>query len=279
MARQATVQPNIDHVQSYWQQNPLLSYELAAPGSPTFFDELDRVKRSDVERFAMKYWEFGAWKNKRVLDVGCGPGWVSVQYAMGGADVSAVDLTEAAVGIAKKHAAYRGVRADIRQGNAEELPFPDNTFDMVFSSGVLHHTPDTQKAFRETYRVLKPGGHAKITLYRLGVLHSPLVFGLTRVTMKILGVKHPGADLGRNASSVEDFVRQYDGADNPIGIAKKDRQWAQDLRNVGYRVDGWESHFFPKRFVPMGNIVPSFVHHALDRVFGTMIYLKLTKPG
>lgn len=270
--------PQIKDVQAYWESHPLLSYEFEEPGSPKFFDELDRVKREDIERFAMKYWDFPAWRGKSVLDIGCGPGWVTVQYAAAGAKVSSVDLTSAAVELCKKHLDYRGLTADVRQGNAEQLPFPDNHFDMVFSSGVLHHTPDTQKSFRESFRVLKPGGTAKITLYRLGVLHSPAVFGVTRGIMNMLGVKHPGADLGREATSVADFIRQYDGKDNPIGIAKSDRDWARDLEAVGYEVKGWESHFFPKRFVPAGKIMPSFVHGMLDRAVGTMVYFHLVKP-
>jgi SAM-dependent methyltransferase len=270
--------PDVKAVQSYWESNPLLSHEFDEPGSPKFFDELDRVKREDIERFALKYWDFNGWRDKSVLDIGCGPGWVTVRYAAGGAKVTSVDLTNAAVDLCKKHLVYRGLTADVRQANAEELPFPDNHFDMVFSSGVLHHTPDTQKSFRESIRVLKPGGVAKITLYRLGILHSPAVFGVTRGVMKVLGVKHPGADLGREATSVADFIRQYDGKDNPIGIAKSDKDWAKDLQAVGYRVRGWESHFFPKRFIPTGKIVPSFVHHALDRGVGTMVYFQLTKP-
>jgi SAM-dependent methyltransferase len=271
--------PQIEDVQAYWESHPLLSYEFEKPGSPKFFDELDRVKREDIERFAMKYWGFPAWRDKSVLDIGCGPGWVTVQYAAAGAKVTSVDLTQAAVDLCKKHLAYRGLDATVRQANAEELPFPDNHFDMVFSSGVLHHTPDTQKSFRESFRVLRPGGTAKITLYRLGILHSPAVFALTRGVMKLLGVKHPGADLGREATSVADFIRQYDGKDNPIGIAKSDRDWAKDLEAIGYRVLGWESHFFPKRFVPAGKTVPSFIHHALDRSVGTMVYFDLRKPG
>ncbi len=99
----------VEAVRAYWEAHPLLSYELEAPGSPRFFDELDRVKREDIERFAMKYWDFAAYRGKSVLDVGCGPGWVTVQYAAAGANVTAVDLTSAAVELTKKHLAYRGV--------------------------------------------------------------------------------------------------------------------------------------------------------------------------
>jgi hypothetical protein len=96
--------------------------------------------------------------------------------------------------------------------------------------------------------------------------------------MRLLSVRHPGADLGREATDVDDFVRQYDGRDNPIGIAKRDLEWAQDLEGVGFRVEGWEVHFFPRRFVPLGRYVPSTIHRLLDRWAGTMVYFNLTKP-
>lgn len=272
-----TSSPSIDDVRSYWESNPLFSFELADPGSPEFFNEFDRIKREDVERFALAYWDFDAYRDQSVLDIGCGPGWLTVQYAKAGAKSSAVDLTEAAVALTQNHLAHYGLNADVRQGNAEALPFEDDSFDLVCSSGVLHHTPDTQRAFAEAFRVLKPGGTAKITLYRLGILHGPVVFPVTQGAMRLLGVKHPGADMGREAGSVEDFVRQYDGKDNPVGVAKRDRAWAEDLKRIGFMVKGYEVHFFPKRFVPLGRMVPKFGHHILDRAFGTMVYFHLGK--
>lgn len=270
--------PDIQDVRTYWESAPLYSHELSDPGSPGFFREFDRIKRQDVERFALDYWEFPAFAERSVLDIGCGPGWLTVQYAAAGARVTGVDLTDAAVALAGSHLKHYGLDAKVQRANAEELPFEDGRFDLVVSSGVLHHTPDTLKAFREAFRVTRPGGRAKITLYRKGILHSPLVFPLTRAAMRLLSVRHPGADLGREATDVDDFVRQYDGRDNPVGIAKRDREWARDLEAVGFRVDGWEVHFFPRRFVPLGRYVPSAIHGLLDRQAGTMVYFNLTKP-
>ena len=269
--------PEIDDVRAYWEGNPLYSFEVGDPGSPEFFEALDKVKREDVERFSLDYWAFDSFRGNSVLDVGCGPGWLTVQYAAAGADVTSVDLTDAAVELTRKQLEHHALKAKVRQANAEELPFDNESFDLVVSSGVLHHTPDTQKAFGECSRVLKRGGAAKITLYRLGLLHSPLVFPLTQGLMRLLSVKHPGADMAREAGSVGDFVRQYDGKDNPVGIAKTDADWAQDLADAGFHVLSSEVHFFPMRFVPLGRHLPHFAHHALDRAFGTMVYFELSK--
>lgn len=269
--------PTIANVREYWQSHPLLSYEIDAPGSAAFFDRLDHIKRTDVERFAMPYWEFDRFKGRKVLDVGCGPGWVTVQYAANGAQVTAVDLTAQAVELTKKNLTQRQLTADVREANAEALPFEDASFDLVVSSGVLHHTVSPQRAFAECYRVLKPGGRAKITLYRLGVLHSRLVFPVTQTVMRALSMRHPGADMGREARDVEDFVRQYDGKDNPIGLAKKANQWASELSTVGFKVEAQEVHFFPRRFLPIARLIPEAAHRLLDRSLGTMIYFKLKK--
>ena len=64
----------VNDVREYWHRNPLFSHELHEVGSVEFFEQLDRIKRSDVERFALDYWDFGGYAGKKVLDVGCGPG-------------------------------------------------------------------------------------------------------------------------------------------------------------------------------------------------------------
>jgi 2-polyprenyl-3-methyl-5-hydroxy-6-metoxy-1,4-benzoquinol methylase len=277
-AKEST-QPTVEDVRQYWESHPLLSFELANSGSASYFEALDAIKRSDSDAFAMGYWNFQGYPGKQVLDVGCGPGWLTVQYAMGGAQVSSVDLTRKAVELCEAHLRLRGVTADVRQGNAEELPFGDDTFDMVFSSGVLHHTPDTYKTFQECFRVLKPGCAAKITLYRKGILHHPFVFALTRWVMLLLGVKHPGADLAKESSDVNNFIRMYDGASNPVGIGKTDEEWAALFSAAGFQVTGVERHFFPLRFVPSALPFRGALHRLLDRWLGTMAYFSLQKPA
>ncbi|HLF59410.1 MAG TPA: methyltransferase domain-containing protein [Alphaproteobacteria bacterium] len=269
---------DIDDVRRYWDRFPLLSHEIGEIGTPAFFETLDRIKRMDSERFALPFWEFEKFRGKRVLDDGCGPGWFTVQYAAAGALVEALDLAPRAVQITRDHLAYRGLSADVRVANAEELPFPDKSFDLVFSSGVLHHTPNTFKAFTECRRVLKPGGRAKITLYRKGFAHGKLAFVVTRFLMRLGRIRHPGADLARDARDVDDFIRQYDGAGNPIGIAMSDSEWAAMLEKAGFRVGHFEVHFFPRRFLPFARFVPSTLHRLLDALVGTMVYFDLSAP-
>ena len=268
----------VNDVREYWEAHPLLSYELDEPGSPAFFDELDRIKRDDVETFAAGYWDFAAFRGRRVLDVGCGPGWLTVQYAAAGANVTAVDLTPRAVDLCRKYLEYRGLSAAVQPANAEQLPFPDDGFDLVAASGVLHHTPDVERAIRECCRVMRPGGTAKLTFYYKGVLHLPLVFPALRLAMRLAGVKHPGADLARTSSDVDDFIRRYDGEANPVGVGFTVNEWRRILQDAGFTVISHELHFFPRRFIPFSAVIPGFVHRLCDRWLGTMVYFELTKP-
>ena len=141
-------------VRKYWQEHPLLSYELDTEDDlNTFFDNVDRIKRYDIERFSMDYWEFNHFSKEKILDVGCGSGWITVQYALGYADVYAIDITAEAVELTKKHIEYKQISANVSVGNAEKIDYPDNYFDLVVCSGVLHHTPNYEKAIKECYRV------------------------------------------------------------------------------------------------------------------------------
>lgn len=269
-----TDQPTIRDVRRYWDTHPLFSHEVADVGSAEWFDAVDRIKRTDVERFNTNWWEFDAFSGQSVLEVGCGPGWYAVNYALGGARTSAVDLTPTATRLTRDHATLRGTTVRTVNASAESLPFADASFDFVISSGVLHHTPDTPGAIAECARVTRPGGRAKIALYHRGLLHSPLCYPLVRFAANRMGAAHPAM---RQVGNVDDFIRQYDGAGNPIGIADTTRGWTRLCEAQGFRVRGTVLYFFPKRFMPAQGLIPDWLHRLLDRNLGTMIGLDLVR--
>jgi SAM-dependent methyltransferase len=108
---------------------------------------------------------FDTAASRSLLEIGVGLGADHERFARAGAKLKGVDLTERAVEFTRRRFALFGLTSDVEVANAEALPFPDNSFDIVYSWGVLHHSPDTPKAFREVLRVLKPGGEARIMIY------------------------------------------------------------------------------------------------------------------
>ncbi len=121
--------------------------------------------RYKLEPFIMDFAEFPRYRNKKVLEIGVGLGADHQQFAEADAMLYGIDLTERAINHTVKRLETFGLSSSLQVGDAEELPFEDGTFDLVFSWGVLHHTPNTRKSLDEVFRVLKPGGEAKIMIY------------------------------------------------------------------------------------------------------------------
>ena len=97
---------------------------------------------------------------QRLLEIGCGMGFDLAEWSKRGLLVTGIDLAPNAIQMAKKYFAYQGLAVDLRVGNALQLGFPNDSFDIVYSKGVLHHVPDIRQAINEIRRVLKPGGKA-----------------------------------------------------------------------------------------------------------------------
>jgi ubiquinone/menaquinone biosynthesis C-methylase UbiE len=152
-------------VQKYWETSPCGSRDAVKEvGSKAFFEEVER-NRYKREPFIHKFARFEAWKGKKVLEIGCGLGTDLMQFARSGAQVYGVDLTEKGVALTKKRLEIYGLSADVRQADAESLPFSTNQFDFVYSWGVIHHTPNIEAAVAEIYRVTKPCGKICIMIY------------------------------------------------------------------------------------------------------------------
>jgi len=110
------------------------------------------------EKLASRFIDYDQLRGQRVLDIACGFGWGAVEMASAGAMVSAIDITPRAIAATRRHFELRGLTGEIREMDAQDMDFPDHTFDFVLAWGCLMHMPDTQKAISEIYRVLKPSG-------------------------------------------------------------------------------------------------------------------------
>lgn len=154
-----------DDVRRFWEAAPCGSGTAAAePGTPKFFAQVER-ERYRREPFIPGFADFARWRDRRVLEIGVGLGTDFLQFARAGARATGIDLTEAAVESVRLRLDAEGLNADVHVADAESLPFEDKSFDLVYSWGVLHHTPDTARAVAEVRRVLRPDGEARIMLY------------------------------------------------------------------------------------------------------------------
>jgi ubiquinone/menaquinone biosynthesis C-methylase UbiE len=121
--------------------------------------------RYQLEPYILYFAEFKKYSGARVLEIGVGLGADHQKFAEAGAVLTGVDLTPRAVSHTAARFEQLGLESNLQVADAERLAFPDASFDLVYSWGVLHHSPDTQRAIEEVYRVLKPGGEAKIMIY------------------------------------------------------------------------------------------------------------------
>jgi SAM-dependent methyltransferase len=154
-----------ERVRAFWEEEPCGTKTASAqPGTREFFEQVER-RRYELEPFIPAFAEFERWRARDVLEVGVGLGTDFVRFVRAGARATGVDLTEAAVEAVRQRLAFEGLSAELRVADAESLPFTDASFDLVWSYGVLHHTPDTARALREIRRVLRPGGEARVMLY------------------------------------------------------------------------------------------------------------------
>lgn len=160
-----------------WSHDPAGSHhggeaELSTPES---------FRRIETMRYREQPWmhrtfRFERFEEQRVLEIGVGLGTDHIQFARAGAHMTGVDLTPRCVDLTTRRLAQEGLQSDLRVMDAEALEFPDGSFDVVYSFGVLHHIPSTERAFREVRRVLRPGGVFLGGLYsRESFFHARIV--------------------------------------------------------------------------------------------------------
>jgi ubiquinone/menaquinone biosynthesis C-methylase UbiE len=288
-----------ERVRAFWQANPCgVKFADAEPGSRLFY-ELVEAHRYTKEWHIPAAADFAGGRGLKVLEIGCGLGTDGAQFAEAGADYTGVDLTEAAVELARRHFELFNLLGTFRTADAENLDFADESFDLVYSHGVLHHTPETEKAIQEVYRVLRPGGRAVVMLYHRGSYNYRVnISVLRRVGAHLLkwepGVKivhritgEPVESLREHAKLLKaekesylkpaEFLSQNtDGAGNPLARVysrNEARALFRDFSEVEVK-----THFLNKRWLPViGSSLPRALEVWLASRWGWHLWIYATK--
>jgi SAM-dependent methyltransferase len=153
-------------VKKFWDANPCQADLSQQRDRRRYFEEISR------NRFGKREWHvptvaaFHNYRHKDVLEVGCSIATDGLEFAKNGAHYTGIDLTPSAIEMARERFQLFSVPGRFEVANAEErIPFPDGTFDHVYSFGVIHHSPVPERIVREIHRVLKPGGTVTVMLY------------------------------------------------------------------------------------------------------------------
>ena len=169
MSTETFEQVPIDQVRDYWNRRPCnIRHSTRPPGSREYFVEVEQRKHF-IEPHIPQFAEFPRWRDKRVLEIGCGIGTDTMNFARNAAAVTAVDLSEKSLEMARTRAEVYGLTGRIRffHGSAEQLDqiMPLETFDLIYSFGVIHHTPHPDRVLEQVRKYVRPGSTAKIMVY------------------------------------------------------------------------------------------------------------------
>lgn len=215
-------------------------------------------KRYELEPCIENFAGFADSHNLNILEVGVGLGADHQRFAQAGAQMTGIDLTERAVEHTSKRLGLFGLKSDLRVADAESLPFGDESFEFVYSWGVLHHSPNTERAINEVWRVLRLGGRARVMIYHK---HS-LVGYMLWLRYALLAVKpwrslsdiyaHHLESPGTKAYSVDEaqgLFRRFSEVKISTVLTHGDLLESE----AGQRHRGWllstAKHLWPRRFL------------------------------
>jgi 2-polyprenyl-3-methyl-5-hydroxy-6-metoxy-1,4-benzoquinol methylase len=157
----------IEDVRSFWDRRPCnIRHSRAEVGTRDFFDEVEKRKYF-VEPHIPGFAEFSNWKNKKVLEIGCGIGTDSVNFARAGADYTGIELSEQSLDMTRKRFQLYGLNGTFYLGNAEQLDsiVSIQKYDLIYSFGVIHHTPNPSKIIDHVKKYMHKESEFRLMLY------------------------------------------------------------------------------------------------------------------
>jgi ubiquinone/menaquinone biosynthesis C-methylase UbiE len=260
----------VSKVREYWNRRPCNIRHSNQPiGTKEYFDEVE-ARKYFVEPHIPDFAEFERWRDKKVLEIGCGIGTDTINFARHGAAVTVAELSDESLRIAQQRAEVFGLsdKIDFYNGNAEELPsfVPVQLHDLIYSFGVIHHSPHPEKILAEATEYLKPGGTLKVMVYN-------------RRSWKVLWMvlKYGRGDFRKARELIAEHSEAQFGS--PVTYAYTTSELSRMFARYGFRVtDTFVDHIFPwrisdyveYRYVPVWYFrwMPQSLFRRLERKLG-----------
>ncbi len=239
-----------EDISVFWEANPCGDWQVGGLEERfggdfnRFFSEYDAF-RYRREKHILGCLDRANFAGKKVLEIGLGQGADSEQIIRRGGRWSGLDLTIESVARVKQRMQLRNLAYDdLKVGSVLKIPYPDNSFDMVYSFGVLHHVPEIHQAQAEIARVLRPGGELVMMVYAKWSLNYMLSIAILRraglAAMMALRLPGKGIYAAHLKHAREEglfpylrlnrFVhRSTDGPDNPYSKVYGLRQVREDF--------------------------------------------------
>jgi len=267
-----------DEIRRWWSDNPMTyDWRGEIPYEPGSAEHLAEVER----RFLAEAWfaqpagappfsgliPFEELRGKDVLEIGAGTGVHTKLLAEAGARVSAVDLTPTAVELTGRRLELAGLSADVREADAESLPYEDASFDFVWSWGVIHHSAETNRVIAEIARVLRPGGRLAFMVYH----RTSITFWLNYVAYRGVlrgGLLRESPDQLANRWSDGVLARHY----TRRTLIDALRPWFADIDTQVMGQIG-EAIPLPSRLrQPLARVVPRRAQETVVRHYGWFLF-------
>jgi 2-polyprenyl-3-methyl-5-hydroxy-6-metoxy-1,4-benzoquinol methylase len=197
----------IEEVKKFWNDRPCnVRHSSKEVGTEEYFNEVER-KKFFVEPHILGFTNFEQWNGKKVLEIGCGLATAGINFALSGSDYTGVELSEESLSLAKKRFEVFGQTGTFYSGNAEQLSsfVPVETYDLIYSFGVIHHSPHPEKIVAEIKKYMNENSVLKIMLYAKNSWKNYMIDA---------GLDQPEAQYGcpiANTYTKEDVVELLDG--------------------------------------------------------------------
>jgi SAM-dependent methyltransferase len=237
----------IDAVKNFWNARPCnIRHSNKDVGTKEYFDEVEKRKYF-VEPHIPLFADFDKWNGKEVLEIGCGIGTDAVNFARGGAAYTGIELSKESLNLTKKRFDVYGLNGVLLEGDAENLEYllPNKKYDLIYSFGVLHHTPSFSNALNQVEKLANPETLIKIMVYAKNSWKQKMID---------IGLDQPEAQFGcpiANSYEVQDVKDLFDASGLQIISLSQDHIFpyvVEEYRRFNYVVEPWFMNMPEKMF-------------------------------